>query len=348
MPLIINLMRPLARNLAIGFALISALYLFAAPVDAEEVNVYSYRKPHLIKPMFDAFSAETGIKVNAVFAKKGMLERIRIEGINSPVDVVLTVDIGRLSDVKNAGLTQPVHSSKILQNIPADVRDPENHWFGLTARARILVTAKDRVAPGLITRYEDLAEPILKGRVCMRSGKHPYNIALVASMIQKHGHAAAQKWLEGLKANLARTPQGNDRSQVKAIAEGVCDVAIINHYYMYQMTQNHEQKAWVDTVDSVFPNQNDRGTHINISGMTLAKYAPHRANATRLMVFLASVRAQKMYAEVNGEYPVSEAVETSAYLKSLGTFKRDTVALAKVAAKRTLASKLVDRVDFNN
>ncbi len=313
-----------------------------------EVNVYSYRKPQLIEPMFDAFTARTGITVNAVYAREGMLERLRNEGANSPADLVFTVDIGRLSDIKNAGLTQAVRAPAILSAIPVGVRDSANHWFGLTARARILVAAKDRVAAGEIADYEDLAAPHWRGRICTRSGKHAYNVALIAAMIDRHGAEAAQKWLAAVKENLARTPQGNDRAQVKAIAEGVCDVAVINHYYMYKMANDPEQKAWADAVNVVFPNQDNRGTHLNISGMAMTKHAPNRDNALKLMEFLAGDTAQKMYAEVNGEYPLNEAIAIGDYLQSLGAFKRDTLALSRVAARRAAASKMVDRVGYDD
>ena len=340
-------MNPLARNFFIA-VLLAWLPHGATAGAGGEVNVYSYRKPQLIQPMLDAFTAEHGITVNAVYAKKGMLERLRNEGRNSPADVVFTVDIGRLSDFKNAGLTQAVVSARINRTIPAAVRDPNHHWFGLTARARILVVAKDRVTPGAITRYEDLADAKWRGRICTRSGKHAYSIALTAAMIYRHGVAGAQKWLAGVKDNLARTPQGNDRAQVKAVAEGVCDIAVINHYYMYQMASDDKQKAWADAVKVVFPNQNDRGTHMNISGMAMTKHAPNRDNALKLMEFLASDVAQKMYAEVNGEYPVNQSIALGAYLKSLGDFKRDTVALSLVAGNRTEASKIADRVGYND
>lgn len=333
------------RLLLIGLLLPGFLPLAAF---AGEVNVYSYRKPQLIQPMFDAFTADSGIKVNAVYARKGMLERLRNEGPNSPADLVFTVDIGRLSDIKNAGLTQRVISETINGNIPPGVRDPANHWFGLTARARILVSAKGRVRPGEITRYEDLAEPKWKGRVCSRSGKHAYNVALTASMMHRHGAEAAQQWLAGVKANLAGTPRGNDRAQVKAIKEGRCDVAVINHYYLHKMANNEKQKAWAEAVNVVFPNQDDRGAHMNISGMAMTKHAPNRDNALKLMEFLAGDRAQKMYAEVNGEYPVNENIDIGDYLKSLGAFKRDTLALSLVAANRAEASKMADRVGYND
>ena len=315
--------------------------------ESQEVNVYSYRQPHLIRPMFDAFTAESGIRVNAVFAKKGMLERLRNEGANSPADLVFTVDIGRLSDIQNAGLTQAVKSRKLRAAVPENLRDPKGHWFGLTARARIIVASKDRVAPGGIASYEDLAEPKWKGRVCTRSGKHAYNVALFASMMQRHGDAAAEKWLRGVKKNLARRPQGNDRAQAKAVAEGVCDVAVLNHYYLHKMMQDPKQRGWAEAVTVVFPNQNGRGTHMNISGMAMTRHAPNRDNALRLMEFLAGERAQRMYAEVNGEYPVNSRIEPADAVRALGEFKRDTLALAEIAARRADASKMADRVGYN-
>ncbi len=341
-------MKHSVRNFLVGILLTLANPFSLTAFAAEEVNVYSYRQPHLIEPMFDAFTERTGIAVNAVYAKKGMLERLRLEGINSPADLVFTVDIGRLSDIKNADLTQPTVSEAIIGSIPESVRDPANHWFGLTARARLLVTSKDRVKPGEIGSYEELAEAKWRGRLCTRSGKHAYNVALFASMMHHHGDAAAQEWLEGVKANLARTPQGNDRAQVKAIAEGVCDVAVINHYYLYKMATNDEQRAWFEAVNVVFPNQADRGTHLNISGMAMTKHAPNRENARKLMEFLAGDQAQRMYAEVNGEYPVNEAIEIGGFLRELGDFKRDTLDLSRVAANRAAASKMVDRVGYND
>jgi len=313
-----------------------------------EVNVYSYRQPFLIEPMFDAFTAATGIQVNAVYAKTGMLERLQNEGRNSPADLVFTVDIGRLSDLQNAGLTQPVASAAINRSVPANMRDPAGHWFGLTARARILVTSKARVRRGEITSYEDLADPKWRGRVCTRSGKHPYNIALIASLMHRHGDAQAQAWLAGVKANLARKPQGNDRAQARAIAEGVCDVGVINHYYLHKMAADDKQKAWFDAVDVVFPNQAGRGTHMNISGMAMTRHAPHRDEALALMEFLAGDRAQRMYAEVNGEYPVNPRIRVGGYLQSLGDFKRDGLDLSAVAANRGAASKMADRVGYND
>ncbi len=325
--------------------LLAALTQIALAV--EEVNVYSYRKPNLIAPMLDLFTQDTGIKVNVVYAKKGMLERLKSEGINTPADLIFTVDIGRLTDLKQAKLTQAIVSPILNTNIPAHQRDGENHWFGLTQRARVIVASKTR-ASGQITRYEELAAPPMQGRVCTRSGKHAYMIALASAMIRHHGEIAAEEWLAGLKTNLARKPQGNDRSQVKAIKEGECDVAVINHYYMYTMLNDPEQRPWAESVDVIFPNQSDRGTHMNISGMAMTKYAKNRDNTLKLMEYLASAKAQQLYSQVNGEYPVQLGVEWSEQLKMWGDFKRDEVGLSEIAMHRASAIKMMDRVGFDD
>jgi len=314
---------------------------------AEEVNVYSNRQPFLINPMFDAFTQETGIKVNTVFAKKGLVERLKTEGRNSPADLVFTVDIGRLDAMLSAGLTQPVSNPSIEGNIPAEFRDPSGHWFGLTSRARIIVASKDRLAEDAITSYEDLAAPSMKGRVCTRSGKHGYMVALIASVIANIGESDTRVWLGGVKDNLARRPQGNDRAQVKAIKEGECDVAVINSYYMGQMMTDEEQAPWADAVRVVFPNQADRGTHMNISGMSLTASAPNRENALRLMEFLAGDQAQRMYAELNHEYPANPAVARSALVESWGDFKQDSTSLAEIAKYRNTATKMVDEIGYD-
>jgi iron(III) transport system substrate-binding protein len=326
--------------------LIATLLAFTAHA-GESVNVYSYRQPFLIKPMFDAFTRETGIAVNVVHARKGLVERLKQEGANSPADLIFTVDIGRLTDAMNAGVTQPVRNATLKANIPPHYRDPDYHWFGLTTRARIIVASKDRVAPGEISTYEDLAEPKWKGRVCTRSAKHAYMVALTAGMIAHHGEARAEKWLRGVKANLARKPQGNDRAQVKAIMEGVCDVAIINHYYMGKMINDEKQASWAESVNIVFPNQQSYGTHMNVSGMALTKSAPNRDNAVKLMVFLSDDLAQQMYAEQNFEYPIKQGVPWSGLLKSFGSYKADDLALAEVARHRKAASKLADKVGYD-
>ncbi|MBX2885848.1 MAG: Fe(3+) ABC transporter substrate-binding protein [Granulosicoccus sp.] len=314
---------------------------------ASEVNVYSYREPFLIKPLFDTFTRETGIKVNTVFAKKGLVERLTSEGINSPADLIFTVDIGRLDSALQAGVTQEVNSDILNKNIPSEFRDPAGHWFGLTNRARIIVSSLDRVGEDEIDTYESLADPKFAGRICTRSGKHAYMVALTASMIAHHGETETKNWLTGLKENLARKPQGNDRAQVKAIAEGECDIAIINHYYMALMINDEEQVAWADAVRIHFPNQADRGTHMNISGVALTQSAPNKDNAIKLMEFLSGDIAQQMYGEVNYEYPVNPGVPRAGLLASWGDFKHDTQPLSDIAKHRNTATKMVDEVGYD-
>jgi iron(III) transport system substrate-binding protein len=315
---------------------------------AEEVNVYSYRQPFLVEPMFKEFTKETGIKVNVMFAKTGIAEKLAQEGEYSPADVILTVDISRLAELTDKGLVQPVNSDIIEKNVPAQYQDKQNEWFALTTRTRSVYSSRERV--GLLGEdfdYEDLAKPEFKGKICTRSGKHPYNVSLVSAMIAHHGEAETKKWLEGVKANLARKPQGNDRGQVKAIKEGLCDVSLGNSYYLGAMINDPEQKAWADSVYINFPNQKTQGTHVNISGMAMAKYAPNKANAQKLMEFLTDDVAQQMYAEVNFEYPVKEGVKRSELVASWGDFKADTLSLDDIASHHAAAIKLLDEVKFD-
>jgi len=334
------------------FALLTALImitlaLMAPPASADGVvNIYSYRQPFLIQPMLEAFTNQTGIKTNVVFAKKGVAERLKQEGKNSPADLVLTVDIGRLQELVDAGVLQPAKSSVLTSNIPAQYRSDQALWFGLTVRVRNIYASVDRVKSTDIT-YEALAEPEWKGRICTRSGKHPYNIALIASMIAHHGEADTQKWLQGVKDNLARKPQGNDRAQVKAIKEGICDVSLGNNYYYGKMLTDENQTSWAQAVNLVFPNQQDRGAHVNISGIALTKAAPNKENAIKLMEFLSEDLAQRMYAEQNFEYPVKSGVNPSGLVSSWGEFDADPLPLDKISQYRRAASKLVDRVNFD-
>lgn len=315
---------------------------------AEEVNVYSYRQPFLVQPMFDEFTKETGIKVNVKFSKTGIAEQLKKEGEYSPADVVLTTDISRLVELANEEVVQPVESKEISGNVPAQYRDSENEWFALTLRTRNVYSSRDRVGQlGADFDYKDLANTEYKGKICTRSGKHPYNVSLVASMIAHHGEAEAKTWLEGVKANLARKPQGNDRAQVKAVKEGLCDLALGNSYYLGKMLENEEQQAWAESVYINFPGQNANGTHVNVSGMAMAKYAPNRDNAVKLMEFLTEDKAQQMYAEVNYEYPVKEGVKRSELVASWGDFKADTIALEKIADNHAAAVKLLDQVKFD-
>lgn len=329
--------------------LTAAMFCMLAPVvQAEEVNVYSYRQPELVKPLFDAFTSETGIKVNVAFLNKGLVEKLVAEGKRSPADLVLTVDIARLSAVVEAGVTQPVTSDVLNANIPATFRDPGNQWFGLTSRARVVFAAKDRVAPGEVTTYEDLADPKWKGRICIRPGTHAYNLALFSGVIAHHGEDGAKAWLEGLRDNLARKPQGNDRGQVKAVWAGECDLALGNTYYMGAMLKKAEQKEWANAVNIVFPTFKEGGTHVNLSGMAMTKAAPNRDNALKLMEYLSSADAQEIYAEANYEYPVLDSAPISELVGSWGSFTPDGVNLMDLAGKRATALRLVEEVHFDN
>lgn len=319
----------------------------AFSANAAEINIYSDRQAFLLKPILEAFTKETGIKVKVVFAKKGIIQRLKSEGKNSPADLLLTSNVSNLNRAVDAGVTQAVNDSVINGNVPAQYRDPDGHWFGLTTRARIIYASKDRVKPGSITRYEDLAKSEFEGRVCTRKGDHTYNIALIGSMIAEHGEEKTAQWLEGVKNNLARKPQGNDRAQVKAVKEGVCDVAVGNSYYYGKMLKNEEQRAWADSVNLIYPNQGDRGTHVNISGMTMTKSAPHRENALKLMRFLTENTAQRIYAEQNFEFPVKPGVEQNKLIEGWGEFKADSVSLAEVDKHRKRAAMMVNEVRYN-
>ena len=319
----------------------------ASPVLAQEINVYSHRQPELIQPLVDAFTAETGIAVNVAFIDKGMAERLKAEGDRSPADLVLTVDIARLMEVANADVLQPVQSDVLEANIPETLRDPNDMWFGLTARARIVYASNERVAPGEVTTYEDLASEKWKGRICTRSGLHDYNIALLAAVVVHHGEKAATAWAEGLKANLARKPDGGDRDQVKAIAAGECDIALGNTYYIGQMLADPEQAPAAESVSIVFPTFSTGGTHVNISGVAMTKSAPNRENALRFMEWLSGDVAQKIYAETNNEYPVKAGVERSALVASWGEFTADPTPLSDIAAARATALKIMETVNFD-
>lgn len=315
----------------------------------DSVNVYSYRQPELIKPLTDAFTKETGLKTNVLFLKKGLVQRMVAEGVNSPADIILTADIGRMQGAEDAGVTQSLVSELINKTVPANYRDPEGNWFGITTRARVVYASNERVSQDTIT-YEELADPKWKGKICIRSGQHAYNIALIASMIAHHGETKTQAWLTGFKENLARKPNGNDRAGAKSIFSGECDLAVGNTYYVGLMQTNEkspEQKDWAKSIKVLFPNSADRGTHVNISGMALAKHAPNKANAVKFMEFLASAKAQQIYGQQVFEYPVAPGVEASSIVKAFGDIKPDTLPLADIAKNRKVASELVDKTGFN-
>lgn len=342
--------RPLARALARYAVTLPLLALTASGALAQgEVNIYSYREPGLINPLLKAFNEKTGIKTNVVYAPAGLNERLAAEGANSPADLLFTVDAGRLSEAKDAGLTQAVDDAVLQDAIPAPYRDADKHWFGLTMRSRIVYASKARVAQDTIT-YEELADPKWKGKLCIRSGQHVYNTSLIATMIAHKGEAFTETWLKGVKENLAHKPAGGDREQARDIHSGKCDIALGNTYYMALMAKNDknpEQKEWGNAIKPLFPNANDRGSHVNISGMALAKHAPNKANALKLMEFLASEEAQKIYATANNEYPVNPKVAPSEIVASWGPLKPDPLPLDNIAKYRKKASELVDNVNFD-
>jgi iron(III) transport system substrate-binding protein len=312
------------------------------------VNVYSNREPGLYSATLDEFTKATGIKVNAIFSEQGLSERIKAEGENSPADVLITVDIGRLQEAVDLGIAQPIQSEVLTANIPEQFRDPEGRWFGLSLRARTVYASKDRVNIDSIT-YEDLADPKWKGKICTRSFQHQYNIALTAAMIVKHGEAKTEEWLKGVKANLARRPSGGDREVAKDIAAGVCDIGLGNQYYVGLMKNgtNPDQKKWAEAIKVILPRFQDGGTHINVSGAIVTKHAPNRDNAVKLVEFMTSPEAQRVFADVNYEYPVRPGIEVNPLVKSFGELKPDTMLVADVAKARAKASALVDKVGFD-
>jgi iron(III) transport system substrate-binding protein len=325
----------------------------AGPAWAQDnaVNVYTTREPGLIQPLFDTFSKETGIAVNAIFVESGLAERLEAEGVNSPADIAMVVDYGNLIDMVDRGLTQPVDSAVLDAAIPPGLRDPEGNWFALSMRARVIYASVDRVEETALT-YEDLADPKWRGRVCIRSGQHPYNTSLFAAMIAKDGPEATERYLTALHSNLARTAGGGDRDVARDIMADICDVGVGNSYYVGLMrsgTGGPEQEEWGNAIKVILPTFDDgAGTHVNISGAALAKNAPNKADALKLLEFLASEDGQQLYAHANFEYPVKSDVEPDAIIAELGPLTVDSLHLTDIAAQRKLASELVDKVGFDN
>jgi iron(III) transport system substrate-binding protein len=319
-----------------------------APVSAQGVvNVYTNREPGLYSATLDEFTKATGIKVNPLFSEQGLAERIRAEGENSPADVLITVDIGRLREAVELGITQPVRSEILAANIPAQFRDPDGNWFGLSLRARTVYASRERVKDAALT-YEGLADPKWKGKICTRSFQHQYNIALVAAFLVKHGEARTEEWLRGVKANLAKRPSGGDRDVAKDIAAGACDIGLGNQYYVGLMINGPaEQKKWAEAIRVVLPTFENGGTHINVSGAVVAKNAPNRDNAIKLLEYMTSPDAQRVFADVNFEYPVRPGIPVNELVASFGPLKPDAMSLAEVASMRAKASALVDKVGFD-
>ena len=337
------------RRLYIGAMTSVAMTTFiAGETVAAELNIYSHRQQFLLQPFLDAFTAETGIETNVVYASKGLAQRLQAEGEASPADVVLTVDISRLSEYAELDLLSPVQSNILTKNIPSKFRAADNRWFALSTRTRIIAVSKDRVEPDAIADLEDLAKPEWEGRVCSRKGSHVYNRSLVASVIAAHGEAAATEWADGVVANFARKPQGNDRAQAKAIFQGQCDVAIMNHYYFGKMLYGDkaEQKDWANAINLIFTNQNGRGAHVNVSGGGVAKHSPNREAAIKFLEFLTMPVAQQLYGEVNFEYPVNPQVAPGGVLQAWGAFKADELPIERLAELAPMAQKVIDRVGW--
>ncbi|RQH07216.1 Fe(3+) ABC transporter substrate-binding protein [Bradyrhizobium sp. RP6] len=337
------------RVLAASAAVLSLSSSFVSKAAANgEVNVYTYRETKLIQPLFDAFSKETGIKVNVVSASSGLEQRMKAEGANSPADVLLTVDIGRIDEAVQAGVTQPIKSEVVDKVVPAQYRDPDGHWAGISMRARVIYASKDRVKQDKIT-YEELADPKWKGKICIRSGQHIYNNALFAAYTAKYGEAKAEEWLRGVKANLAQKPSGGDREAARDVAAGKCDIGIGNTYYWALMMNNDpEKKPWAEATRVILPTFEGGGTHVNLSGVLLAKHAPNKANGIKLIEWLVSEQAQQMYADQNYEYPVRGGVAVNSTIAGYGKLGPDPLAIAKIAANRKAAASLVDKVGFDN
>ena len=315
---------------------------------AAELNIYSHRQPFLIKPFLKAYTEKTGTKINVVYASKGLAQRLQAEGSRSPADVVLTVDIARLWVYSDKKLLAAVDSEVLKKNIPSHLRDPGNRWFAFSKRARIIAVSKAATDALAIQSYAELADPKWRGRICSRPGSHVYNRALVASVIHAKGAEGAEKWATGMIANLARRPQGNDRAQVKAIYEGVCDIAIINNYYFGKLKHSDKpaQRKWADAVKLIFPDQGGRGTHVNISGGGVAKYSKHKKEAVQFLEFLTSKAAQDLYGSINFEYPVNPAIPLSKELASWGRFKEDGMPIARIAELAPEAQKVIDRAGW--
>ena len=312
------------------------------------VNVYSNREPGQYSASLEEFTKATGIKVNAIFSEQGLAERIAAEGEKSPADVLITVDIGRLQQALDLGVAQPIVSEAVHDAVPARYRHPDGLWTALSLRARVIYASKDRVKDSALT-YEDLADPKWRGKICTRSFQHQYNVALVSAMIVKNGEDRTRAWLGGVKANLAKKPSGGDRDVAKDIAAGACDIGLGNQYYVGLMAngRNADQKAWAEAIRVVLPTFAGGGTHVNVSGAIVARHAPNRENAQKLVEYMTGPAAQRVFADVNYEYPVRDGVPVNAMVESFGALKADPMRVADVARLRRRASELVDEVAFD-
>ncbi|WP_213995863.1 Fe(3+) ABC transporter substrate-binding protein [Arsukibacterium sp.] len=334
------------QTLLVIAALSSALFS-TATVFANEVNIYSARQEELIKPLLDNFSRDTGIKVNLITGKPDeLISRLASEGRNSPADLLISTDVGRLYRAKTQGVLQSVESEALTTAIPQQLRDPAGQWYGLTMRARPIMYVPGKVKPEELSTYANLADPKWRGRICIRSSDNIYNQSMVAGLIAHQGAEAAEQWVEGLVANFARPPRGGDRDQISAAANGVCDIAIANTYYLGGMLANAQQRATAEKVKVFWPDQDGNGVHVNISGAGVAAYAPNKANAVRLLEYMVTEQAQQWYAETNHEYPVVAGVQTSDLLQNMGEFKADKLNLDKLGELNGEAIRVMDRAGW--
>lgn len=343
-------MKHLSRAILSALAF-SGFLATASAAQAQEVNLYTTREPGLIQPILDQFKDDTGVSVNTVFVKDGLLERVKAEGEKSPADVLMTVDIGNLIDLVQGGVTQAVTSETLNEVIPENLRGQNHHWYALSLRDRVAYVAKELDIDTLT--YEDFADPEWKGKVCIRSGQHPYNTALFAAMIAHNGLEATENWLEGVKANLGRKAAGGDRNVARDILGGICDIGIANAYYVGRMknadpeSDNYKWGQAIKVIRPTFASESSQGTHVNISGAAVAKYAPNKDSALKLLEYLVSEKAQQLYAQANYEYPVRSGVALDPVVASFGPLTVDPLPLVEVAKHRKQASKLVDKVGFD-
>jgi iron(III) transport system substrate-binding protein len=329
--------------------------MLGTPAGAQEqvINLYSARHYQTDEALYANFTKATGIRIQRVEADDaGILARLQAEGASSPADVILLVDAARLWRGERDGLFQPVKSALLEQRVPAQFRGGESpqgaQWFGMSTRARIVVYDKSRLKASDVDGYEKLAAPALKGQLCVRSGSHPYNLSLFGSMLEHLGPQATEAWLKGLVANMARAPKGGDTDQIKGVASGECGVALSNSYYLARLMRSNkaEDKAVVERIGVVFPNQSSWGTHLNIAGAAVARHAKNRDGAVKFLEYLASDSAQGYFADGNNEYPVTAGAKPNAVLLSLGSFKSETVPIAKVGANTAQVQQMLDRVGF--
>ncbi|MCS6933052.1 MAG: Fe(3+) ABC transporter substrate-binding protein [Acetobacteraceae bacterium] len=322
----------------------------APPAGAQErvVNIYSSRHYDTDRELYDGFTRATGIRIRLIEGDADQLiERIRNEGANSPADVLMTVDAARLHRAQAANLLQPVRNAVIEGRIPAHLRDPEGHWFGISKRARVIMFDRQNPPQGL-ARYEDLADPRFRGQICVRSSSHPYNLSLMGSIIAANGEQAAEAWARGVVANMARPPQGGDTPQFQAIPAGQCRLAIANTYYLarFGASQNPAERAVYERVGVIFPNQADRGAHVNVSGAGVVRTAPNREAAIAFLEYLVSDEAQRLFANGNFEYPVVAGVPPHPALAALGEFREDALNAARYGALSAQSLQIMQRAGW--